>query len=556
MLESLYVKDFAIVDEIRVSFDKGLNIITGETGAGKSVIIGSINLALGTKANKNLIRRGKDFAFVELVFMVDSEMEEKLTEMDVFPEEGMVTIARRIGTDKSISRINGETVTLAKAREVSSLLLDIHGQQENHSLLYPKNHLEILDRYCLKDVADFKKKLEVSVKQYRAKLEEMALYQKDKVSAERELDFLSYEVKEIEEANPVSGEEEELEAKVKKYAYSSKILSALNEAEGYLLGRNGVDDLVGKSVKLLSKIAEMDEEASGIYAEISDVEALLNDFKTSFSNYAENNVFDEEDYENAEKRLDKIRGIYAKHGGSFSSTMEFYEEAKRSIDRLKHFEEYREGLLKEIDALKSEILDDCESLTKKRKKAAKKFEEEIKKALKDLNFLQVEFEVDFKKTEDFSKKGNDEVSYLISTNPGEPLGSISEIASGGELSRIMLAIKSVMADTDSIPTLIFDEIDTGISGRTAQMVSEKLSYISRNRQIIAITHLAQIAAMADHHFLIEKKTLEGHTSTGIQKLKESEIIFELARILGGAVITENVMTSAKEMKKLADASKK
>lgn len=556
MLESLYVKDLAIVDEVRVNFGEGLNIITGETGAGKSVIIGSVNLALGAKANKNLIRRGKDFAFVELVFSVDKEVEEKLKEMDIYPEEGMVTIARRIGTDKSISRINGETLTLAKAREVSSLLLDLHGQQENHSLLYSKNHLEILDRYCGEEVTNLKKKLEQSVKEYKAKVEELKAYQKDKVAAERELDFLNFEVEEIELASLLSGEEEELEVKVKKYNSSSKIMSILNEIDDYMLSVKGADVLIGKSVKLLSKLAELDEEARGLYDEIADVEALLNDFKASLNDYAEKNVFDEADFRQTETRLDLIRGIFAKHGGSYSTTMSFCEKAKEEIDKLLHFNEYKERLEGEVSTLKEEILKDCDSLTKKRKKAAKSFSTEIKKALIDLNFLQVEFDVSFTKTEDFTKKGNDDIVYMISANPGEPLRSISEIASGGELSRIMLAIKSVMADTDSIPTLIFDEIDTGISGRTAQMVSEKLAFLSGKRQIIAITHLAQIAAMADHHFLIEKNSDENHTATEIRKLGEEEMIEELARILGGAAITENVMTSAKEMKKLAEVSKK
>lgn len=555
MLESLYVKDLAIVDEVRVSFGKGLNIITGETGAGKSVIIGSVNLALGAKANKNLIRRGKDFAFAELVFSVDAEMEARLKDIDVFAEEGIVTIARRIGADKSISRINGETVTLAKAREVSSMLLDLHGQQENHSLLSSKNHLEILDRYCIKEVADLKIQIEEGVKQYKKKMEELESYNRDKISAERELDFFNYECHEIEAAKLIPGEEEELEERVRKYSYSGRIIDHLNEADEYIFGRNGAEEFVSKSVRLLSKLADMDKGAEELYEELSNIEALLSDFKSSLSDYAEGNVFDEEDFRKSEQRLDLIRGIYAKHGGSYLSTTAFFEEAKETIDRLTNFSAYKEALRQETAALKEEIIKACDLLSEKRKRAAKKFSAGVKKALKDLNFLQVEFEVEFKKQEMFNTKGMDEVTYLISTNPGEPLRNIAEIASGGELSRIMLAIKSVMADTDSIPTLIFDEIDTGISGRTAQMVSEKLALLSSKRQLIAITHLAQIAAMADEHFLIEKNSDESHTATEVKKLSEKESVKELARILGGAAITENVLSSAAEMKKLATASK-
>lgn len=555
MLESLYVKDFAIVDEIRVDFGRGLNIMTGETGAGKSVIIGSINLALGAKANKNLIRRGKEVAFAELVFSVDAEMEKKLRNMDIFPEDGILTLARRIGQDRSVSRINGETVPLSKVREVSSLLLDLHGQQENHSLLSSKNHLDILDRYCLKEVENLKEELLKKVREYREKMEELSHYQKDKTQAERELDFLKYEYEEIERAELKEGEEEELEAKVRKFSYQGKIMSALNEVFSNVEGSKGAEELISKSVKLISKIVDMDEAAKGLLSELSDAEALLADFKSSLLAYADENVFDEALYHEAEQRLDFIREIYAKHGGSYRSTMAYFEEAEKEIDKLTHLHEYREKLLLATSELKEELLDVCDRLTEKRKKAGKRFASEVKKALTDLNFLQVEFEVAFEKTESFTARGNDELSFLISTNPGEPLRNLSEIASGGELSRIMLAIKSVMADTDSIPTLIFDEIDTGISGRTAQKVSEKLALISSGRQIIAITHLAQIAAMADRHFLIEKKSDEGHTATGIRCLKEEETIEELARILSGAEITENVLTSAAEMKKLAKGAK-
>lgn len=556
MLESLYVKDLAIVDEVRVSFGEGLNIISGETGAGKSVIIGSINLALGGKANKTLIRRGKDFAYTELVFSVDEELEEKLREMDVFPEEGLVTVARRIGIERSMSRINGETVTVAKAKEVSSLLLDLHGQQENHSLLSSKNHMEILDRFCLKESSKRKSELAILVREYRKKLSELSGFQINQVQAERELDFLRFECEEIERAHLLEGEEEALEAKAKKYSYSGKIMEILNEVEVFMQGSKGIEEGISKSVRLVSKLSDLDEAAGGLLDEISNVEALISDFHSSLSDYAEANLFDEADFSMTEKRLDFIRGIYSKHGGSYTSTMKYYEEAMEKMDRLVHLAEYRENREREIEALKAEILRLCNELTKIRKAAAEVFSEEVKKSLIDLNFLQVEFDVDFQKVDEFSSKGNDEIQFLISANPGEPLRNLSEIASGGELSRIMLAMKSVMADTDSIPTLIFDEIDTGISGRTAQMVSEKLSYLSSGRQIIAITHLAQIAAMADHHFLIEKNTVDSHTATQIKELKEEEIVLELARILGGLEITENVLKSAKEMKKLAEELKK
>ena len=266
-------------------------------------------------------------------------------------------------------------------------------------------------------------------------------------------------------------------------------------------------------------------------------------------------MYDEADFMQSESRLDKIRGIFAKHGGSYETTMDFLETSLKQIDRLEHATEYKGKLTLEVEQLKKVILDECEKLTKVRKKGALELVKKVKQSLIDLNFLQVEFDLEFTKSKEFSSKGNDEVIFKISTNPGEPMRSIAEVASGGELSRIMLAIKSVMADTDEIPTMIFDEVDTGISGRTAQMVAEKMALLSGKRQIIAITHLAQIAAMADNHYLIEKKADENHTSTNIRKLDEGEEVSELARILGGVAVTENVINSAKEMKNLATDTK-
>lgn len=555
MLEGLHVKNLIIIDEAEVSFGEGLNILTGETGAGKSVIIGSINLALGAKAGKNLVRAGKDSGFVELVFSVNEDTEKKLENLDIIPEDGLVVITRKFTSERSVSKINGETVTLSKIREVASLLLDIHGQTENQTLLLPKNHLEILDRYCKEEVKPLKSKLKELVCEYREKENELLEYSTDEASLSRELDFLKYECSEIKKAKLVKDEEEELDKKVRKYAASSKIVSLVEEARKNLSDSDGADDSIGNIVRAMSRLSDVDEGAEELLNQISEIESLLNDFERSLSDYADENVFDEADFMQSEARLDKIRGIFAKHGGSYESTLSFLDISLKQIEKLEHSSEYKEKLSTEVEKLKKLILDECEKLTKVRKKAALELGKRVKQALIDLNFLQVDFGLEFDKTRDFTTKGNDEVVFKISTNPGEPMRSISEIASGGELSRIMLAIKSVMADTDEIPTLIFDEVDTGISGRTAQMVAEKMALLSGKRQLIAITHLAQIAAMADNHYLIEKKADETHTATDIRRLDENEEVEELARILGGVAITENVINSAKEMKNLATETK-
>lgn len=555
MLEGLHVKNLVIIDEAEVSFGGGLNILTGETGAGKSVVIGSINLALGAKAGKNLVRAGKESGFVELVFSVNNDVGDKLRRLDIILEDGLVVITRKFTGERSVSKINGETVTLSKVKEAAALLLDIHGQTENQTLQLSKNHLELLDKYCKEEVKPYKKRLKDLVTEYRNKENELLEYSADEASISRELDFLKYECKEIESAKLVKDEEEELDKKVRKYSSSSKIVGLIEEARKNLSDNGGADDSIGSIVRAMSRLSDVDETSVELLNQIAEIESLLNDFERSLSDYADDNVFDEADFIQSEARLDKIRGIYAKHGGSYETTIDFLDASLAQIEKLEHASEYKEKLSMEVEKLKKVILSECDELTKVRKRGALKLSKLVKQSLIDLNFLQVEFDVEFAGSKDFTSKGNDEIIFKISTNPGEPMRSISEVASGGELSRIMLALKSVMADTDEIPTMIFDEVDTGISGRTAQMVAEKMALLSAKRQIIAITHLAQIAAMADNHYLIEKKADENHTATDIRRLDEAEEVSELARILGGVAVTENVINSAREMKKLATDTK-
>ena len=555
MLEGLHVKNLVIIDEAEVSFGGGLNILTGETGAGKSVVIGSINLALGAKAGKNLVRAGKESGFVELIFSVNNDVGDKLRKLDIIPEDGLVVITRKFTGERSVSKINGETVTLTKVKEAAALLLDIHGQTENQTLQLSKNHLELLDKYLKDEVKPYKKRLKDLVTEYRNKENELLEYSADEASISRELDFLKYECKEIESAKLAKDEEEELDKKVRKYSSSSKIVSLIEEARKNLSDNGGADDSIGSIVRAMSRLSDVDETSVELLNQIAEIESLLNDFERSLSDYADDNVFDEADFMQSEARLDKIRGIYAKHGGSYETTIDFLNASLVQIEKLEHASEYKEKLSMEVEKLKKVILSECDELTKVRKRGALKLSKLVKQSLIDLNFLQVEFDVEFAGSKDFTSKGNDEIIFKISTNPGEPMRSISEVASGGELSRIMLALKSVMADTDEIPTMIFDEVDTGISGRTAQMVAEKMALLSVKRQIIAITHLAQIAAMADNHYLIEKKADQNHTATDIRRLDEAEEVSELARILGGVAVTENVINSAREMKKLATDTK-
>lgn len=555
MLEELHVKNLAIIDEVSVSFGKGLNILTGETGAGKSVIIGSINLALGGRAGKGIVRNGKETGFVELVFSVDTSIKKELEKMDISIEDDILIINRKFTNDRSISKINEETATLSKVRKVASLLLDIHGQTENQTLLLEKNHLEILDKYCKNEVSELKSTLKALVSKYHEKNTELLKCSEDEANRTRELEFLKYECDEIERAKLLKDEEEELDKKVRRYEASSKIIGFVEEIRS-LLDEGGTQDSIGNIVKITSRLSAVDESSSELLTQISEIEGLLNDFERTLSIYVESSMFDEVDFSNSVDRLNTIRNIFAKHGNTYEGTMEFYETSLERIERLENFAEYKKELSCEVEELKTEILVTCNKLSTIRSKFAKSLSLEVRSALTDLNFTTLEFEVSVERLESFTEKGNDDVVFKISTNIGEPLRPISEVASGGELSRIMLGIKSVMADTDDIPTLIFDEIDTGISGRTAQMVAEKMAVISKERQLIAITHLAQISAMADNHFLIEKKAESDHTFTNIHRLDENGIINELSRILGGVAITDQIMSSAREMRKLATETKK
>ena len=553
MLSYLHVKNFAIIDELEVSFGEKLNILTGETGAGKSVILGSINLALGAKASGALIRTGCEWALVELIFDVDEEKEKKLRALDVFTEDGQVVITRRISENKSTSKINGETVTLSQVKAVASLLLDIHGQHEHQSLLSNKNHLTILDKYCGSEAEELLYKIKEGLKEYKSLNEEKQELLKQ--SDQRELDFLEYEINEIEELEIGEGEEEELATLLKKMYNGRKIYDALENARLLTGSDEGAGDAVGRAVRELASVSAIDKDLEDFYNRALEIEELLRDLNYQVADYAESCIYDEEKLSETESRLDAIRSVFNKHGGSYESTMSFYNEASEKVKKLRDFDNYIAELDKRIEKAKNELGKVCAELSKIRKKNAVVLEKAITEALVDLNFLDVVFKIDFSETEGFTGTGTDLITFLISTNPGEPVRPLSEIASGGELSRVMLAIKSVMAEADDIPTLIFDEIDTGISGRTAQKVSEKMAEIARTHQVFAITHLAQIAAMADTHFLIEKGVNEERTATSIRRLNADEQIKELARIIGGAKITESVLESASEMKKLASEHK-
>ena len=547
MLLELHVKNLALIETADVELEDGLNILTGETGAGKSIMIGSVNLALGQKASKEMIRNGAEYAYVELVFSVDPEKEDALRALDVMPDEnGTLIISRKIMPSRSLSRINDEAVTADRLKQVTSLLIDIHGQHEHQSLLHASKHLEILDTYAKSRVQQLKIQTASLYAEYISLEKQLSQLDTDNESRRREADFLRFEIEEIENAQLKAGEEDCLAACCRKYGNARRIMENLSAAY------RAVDtEAVGNALHQVCEVAEFDPELKAIQDQLYDAEAVLSDAHHAIGEYLEQLDFDEQAYREAQDRLDLIRGLEAKYGAGVEQIEKALEEKKNRLEQLEHFDEYRMQLEQQYQKAEKALEAVSAELSAVRQEEAKKLAEKIRAGLIDLNFLDVRFSMEFRRLSHYTVSGFDEAEFVISTNPGEPERSLGQVASGGELSRIMLAIKTVLADSDDIPTLIFDEIDTGISGRTAQRVAEKLAVIARNHQVICITHLPQIASMADCHFEIKKSTDGASTKTRITRLKEDEVVAELARLLGGAQITDAVLQNAREMKELA-----
>ena len=557
MLQYLHVKNLALIDEIEVEFGRGLNILTGETGAGKSIILGSVNLALGGRYTKDILRQGTRYGLVELTFSVESERQiRRLKELDVYPEDGFVTLQRRLMEGRSVSKINGETVQMATLKAVSAILIDIHGQHEHQSLLYKKNHLAIVDAFAGEETKKQKEKVAETWQQYKEKIRELSEAGTNGSERAKELAFLKFEVDEIVRAELKEHEDEELEACYRRMCNGKKIAQSVAECYQYT-GEDGesASEKLGRALRTLSEAVDADEQLSQLYTQLADVDNLLNDFNHELAEYQKNCEFSDEEFYETEKRLNEINHLKTKYGNYYEEIMAYCKKQEERIGILENYDTYMQELEKSCGQLSQKYLELAGKLSALRQKKAKMLEKKIQKGLEDLNFEQVQFEIHFAEKKEYAKDGIDDVEFRISLNQGQPVKPLTEVASGGELSRIMLAIKAVMADKDEIETLIFDEIDVGISGRTAQKVSEKMALIGKEHQVICITHLAQIAAMADRHFLIEKKTEDAVTRTQIYPLNEENSVEELARILGGARITDTVMQSAREMKNLASQMK-
>ncbi len=559
MLISLHVKNLALIDEEEVFFEEGLNILTGETGAGKSIVIGSVNLALGAKADKDLIRDGAEYALVELVFQLDERQEERLREMDIFPEEDhTLIIQRRIMPSRSVCKVCGETAGAKQLKEIAGVLINIHGQHEHQTLLQKKKYKEILDDYAGESSAGLKDEIRECYREFTELQKELEKNTGDEAAREREASLLRFEVEEIEEANLNPGEDEELEQLYHKMVNSRKIKEAVYSAchmTGYGEGESA-GEYIGRALRELKSVSSYDSVLEELEAQLQDIDNLLGDFNRAASGYMDGLEFDGEDFARTEERLNLVNHLKSKYGKNIEEVLAYKTHGEERLNILENYEIYRNEVLQRLGQTREKLLKLCGKLSDIRKKCAKKLGKELKQALRELNFEEVHFEILVNPCPEMpASDGYDDIEFIISTNKGEAPKPLNQVASGGELSRIMLAFKTVLADKDDIQTLIFDEIDTGISGKTAWKVSEKLGILGKNHQVVCITHLPQIAAMSDVHFLIEKSTKKDRTVTTIKKISEEDDLRELARMLGGAEITEAALQNAREMKALAKNTK-
>lgn len=526
MVTNLHIKNIGIIEDVEIDFNKGLNVLTGETGAGKSLIIGSLNIIAGGRFSKDMIRKGESNSFVE-VCLYEPENEHSM--------DGNIIISREINSNgRNMCKINGRMVTVNELKEFMKKMIEIHSQSDSQNLLDSKEHLKYLDNFIGTDI----KKLKEKYRDYYIRFHEIKKELKenfgDEKERQRKLDLLQYQFKEIEEAKLMEEEEENLNNKQKIIINSEKIAKTLSEVD-IAIGENAID-LISNSIRNLEKIENIDSKYQEATNSLKSAYYELQEIARDITNYKEDVYFDEEEQKEIEERLDLIFSLKRKYGNSIKEILQYKEEVEKEIDRIENLEEYTNKLKYEQKEIKRNLDDLGNQIHKLREIEAKELANKINQNLQDLELKNAEINIhtDYNK-EEYYETGKDKVEFYISTNIGEDEKELNKIASGGEMSRIMLAIKSVLADTDNIPNLIFDEIDTGISGKAANAVAEKLNKIAKKHQVLCISHLPNIAAIADFNYFISKKIVNERTLTSIKQLNEQEIINEIARISSGEV---------------------
>ena len=549
MITNLHIKNIGIIDDINIELDSGLNILSGETGAGKTLIIDSIGIICGNRFSKEMMRNGEKHSCVEAcIYMPENEN----------AIDGNIIVSREMyDNGRNLCKINGRLVTVNELKEFMKNIIDIHGQNDNQTLLDRTSHIAYLDSFIGKRIYELKTEYRELFEEYNKIKEELSNNYGDEKEKQRKLDLLRYQLKQIEEVSLKEGEDEELEAVYKKILHSKEIITSC-QAASMLTGYEeeiSIGNQLSESLRKMQEISHLDPVIQGFYEQLLSIEDLLNGFHQELTDYMEDMDFDEQTYQEAEERLNVINSLKDKYGSSIEEILAYGQKASERYNILCDVEHEIDILKQEQKQIKEQYIKEAENLSQKREKEAKKLERDITKALEDLNFLDVRFEIEMTRKNQISPDGIDQIRFMISTNPGLPMRPVQEVASGGELSRIMLALKSVSAQADGVDTLIFDEIDTGISGETANRVAKKMAVISKDHQVIAITHLPQIAAMADSHYFIRKQTDQKNTQTMIYKLNKEESLKEISRMISGDQRSEASMEHAKEMKTLADQTK-
>ena len=549
MLNQLSVRNVAVIDKLDINLHDGVSVLTGETGAGKSIIIDSINMILGDRANKELVRYGTDKAVVQAVFDAPKSVINILEENDIDVEDETVIITRQVTKEgKSVARINGMVVTLNILREISDRLINIHGQHDNQALLTPIRHITFLDAYAdneeyinrYKDILSKKREIE-------KKISSLEMDEQEKM---QRIDLLEYQVNEIKKASLEKGEEDDLREQRDIYTNAEQITKSVNEAYMNLYEGDEIQsayDGISIAVNEISQISDLNPQLKSIYDTLNEIMYSLEDTAHEIKEFGETVEFDEQTLNEIEERLDLISRLKRKYGNSIEEILAYLKKAESELNDIKLSDERTNELKEELKNITKELKEKGNVLTQRRENAAKVLEENIEKSLHELNMEKSKFKVNIENDGTFYDNGMDKVEFLISTNPGEPLKPLVKIASGGELSRVMLAIKSILADSDGVDTMIFDEIDTGVSGKAAMSIAKKLAVIAKNKQVICITHLPQLTAMADNHYLIQKNTDGELASTTLKELDEEGRELELARIIDGGEVTELALSHAKQM---------
>ncbi|HHV39021.1 MAG TPA: DNA repair protein RecN [Tepidimicrobium sp.] len=565
MIVELNISNFAIIDDLNISFTKGFNVLTGETGAGKSIIVEGINLILGQRASRDFIRRGKPKATLEGLFylegLVKNNVKSILDEygIDIDPRNYLLISREIYASGRSVSRINGRTVTLGMLNRVTTNLVDIHGQHEHQSLLDIENHIRIVDSFGddeLKILLDtFRTKYDM-LKNEQKRLKALSL---DDIEKDREIDLLRYQIDEIDAADLANFDEKSIFKEYKKLSNIKEIGYELGQVVDIIdnddYNKKSIIDSINMCISNMQNIIEYDSKLQEYSEVLEDINFEIQDIFMDMRGYLGKLDIDDERLSFLEERIDTINGLKRKYGNTIDEILKYKARIEKRLQDLLNNEKLIEEIKKKIDILEKELIDCCSKITRIRMNLSGIIEESIMKELNELNMNNVVFKVDIKQLEQFSYNGKDRVEFLISTNKGEDLKPLSKIVSGGEMSRIMLAFKNILAKYDGVPCLIFDEIDTGISGRTAQVVGEKIERLSNNHQIICISHLPQIAALADTHFVIKKEVDEGKTNTVVKRLKDDERVEELARLLGGVDLTDTTKLHAKEMLEMSKTFK-